>query len=44
MGSTQDHTARFGPSFLGADPWTLAGDNLLSLSLELLKQSTPASI
>ena len=26
------------------DPWTLAGDNLLSLSLELLKQSTLASI
>jgi hypothetical protein len=22
MGSTQDHTARFGPSFLGADPWS----------------------
>ena len=20
--STQDHTARFGPSFLGADPWS----------------------
>jgi len=23
--STQDHTAHFGPSFLGADPWSQQG-------------------